>query len=173
MLTVHLCGASANLSTLIGVPLGVLAVLNKLAGTVIKPLIDMLRSPTSFVYLIPVAMPFRGGHFNALNTIALYAQAPSERRAGQGARSVSEELMKLDYAGLNAPMFYLGGLASNNRFLPKQLHWAHETYLDGPVEGDLRHRHSAMKCASLLRKTTRSIVSEVTGHSRVSTRPCL
>ena len=44
MVTVYLCGASVILATVIGVPLGVLAALNKRAGTVINVFIDTLQT---------------------------------------------------------------------------------------------------------------------------------
>jgi len=37
-----------------------------------------------------------------------------------------------------------------------------ETYFATPVTDDLRHRYTAMKCASLLRETMWSMVSELT-----------
>ncbi len=94
MVTVYLCGASVILATLIGVPLGVLAALNKRAGTVINLLIDTLQTLPSFVYLIPVVMLFRVGDFTALIAIVLYALAPAVRYAAHGVRSVSEELIE-------------------------------------------------------------------------------
>ncbi len=94
MVTVYLCGASVILATLIGVPLGVLAALNKRAGTVINLLIDTLQTLPSFVYLIPVVMLFRVGDFTALIAIVLYALAPAVRYAAHGVRSVSEDLIE-------------------------------------------------------------------------------
>ncbi|NOC83395.1 proline/glycine betaine ABC transporter permease [Ruegeria sp. HKCCD6428] len=94
MVTVYLCGASVILATLIGVPLGVLAALNKRAGTAINLLIDTLQTLPSFVYLIPVVMLFRVGDFTALIAIVLYALAPAVRYAAHGVRSVSEELVE-------------------------------------------------------------------------------
>ncbi len=94
MVTVYLCGASVILATLIGVPLGVLAALNKRAGTIINLLIDTLQTLPSFVYLIPVVMLFRVGDFTALIAIVLYALAPAVRYAAHGVRSVSEELIE-------------------------------------------------------------------------------
>ncbi len=94
MVTVYLCGASVILATLIGVPLGVLAALNKRAGTVINLLIDTLQTLPSFVYLIPVVMLFRVGDFTALIAIVLYAMAPAVRYAAHGVRSVSEDLIE-------------------------------------------------------------------------------
>lgn len=71
-------------------------------------------------------------------------------------------LIDFDYAGFNTPLFDLGGLASNNGLSPEQEDWMLETYFERPVTGDLRHRYGAMKCASLLRETMWSMVSEIT-----------
>ncbi len=71
-------------------------------------------------------------------------------------------LIDFDYAGFNSPLFDLGGLASNNGLSEDQEDWMLETYFETPVTDDLRHRYSAMKCASLLRETMWSMVSEIT-----------
>ncbi|MFD1159941.1 ABC transporter permease [Roseovarius aestuarii] len=94
MVTVYLCGASVILATLIGVPLGVLAALNKRAGVAIGVFIDTLQTLPSFVYLIPVVMLFRVGDFTALIAIVLYALAPAVRYAAHGIRNVSEDLIE-------------------------------------------------------------------------------
>jgi len=69
-------------------------------------------------------------------------------------------LIDWDYAGFNSPLFDLGGLASNNELSEDQEHWLLENYFEKPVEGGLWHRYQAMKCASLLRETLWSMVSE-------------
>ncbi|MEX0305241.1 MAG: ABC transporter permease, partial [Leisingera sp.] len=94
MVTVYLCGASVILATLIGVPLGVLAALNRRAGIAINLLIDTLQTLPSFVYLIPVVMLFRVGDFTAMIAIVLYALAPAVRYAAHGVRNVSSELIE-------------------------------------------------------------------------------
>ena len=94
MVTVYLCGASVILATLIGVPLGVLAALNRRAGVVINVLIDTLQTLPSFVYLIPVVMLFRVGDFTAMIAIVLYALAPAVRYAAHGVRNVSSDLIE-------------------------------------------------------------------------------
>ncbi|MEO3415506.1 ABC transporter permease subunit [Roseovarius sp. CAU 1744] len=94
MVTVYLCGASVIIATLIGVPLGVLAALNKRAGVVINVLIDTLQTLPSFVYLIPVVMLFRVGDFTAMIAIVLYALAPAVRYAAHGVRNVSHDLIE-------------------------------------------------------------------------------
>ncbi|SLN50034.1 Glycine betaine/L-proline transport system permease protein ProW [Roseovarius litorisediminis] len=94
MVTVYLCGASVILATVIGVPLGVLAALNRRAGTAIGLLIDTLQTLPSFVYLIPVVMLFRVGDFTAMIAIVLYALAPAVRYAAHGIRNVSSDLIE-------------------------------------------------------------------------------
>lgn len=71
-------------------------------------------------------------------------------------------LIDFDYAGFNSPLFDLGGLASNNGLIPEQEDWMLETYFEAPITDDLRSRYTAMKCASLLRETMWSMVSELT-----------
>ena len=70
-------------------------------------------------------------------------------------------LIDWDYAGFNSPLFDLGGLASNNGLTVDQERWLLETYFDMPLTDALWHRYQAMKCASLLRETMWSMVSEL------------
>lgn len=70
-------------------------------------------------------------------------------------------LVDWDYAGFNSPLFDLGGLASNSGLSPRQEEWLLEAYHDRPVTDELRRRYAAMKCASLLRETMWSMVSEI------------
>jgi len=71
-------------------------------------------------------------------------------------------LIDYDYAGFNSPLFDLGGLASNNGLSEAQETWMLETYFEAPATEGLLRRYSAMKCASLLRETMWSMVSEIT-----------
>lgn len=70
-------------------------------------------------------------------------------------------LIDWDYAGFNSPLFDLGGLASNNGLSHDQELWLLENYFEQPVNQELLHRYTAMKCASLLRETMWSMVSEI------------
>ena len=70
-------------------------------------------------------------------------------------------LIDWDYAGFNSPLFDLGGLASNNGFDQTQEIWLLEHYFDRPAGDELRRSFEAMKCASLLRETMWSMVSEI------------
>ncbi|HET6221075.1 MAG TPA: choline/ethanolamine kinase family protein [Dongiaceae bacterium] len=70
-------------------------------------------------------------------------------------------LIDWDYAGFNSPLFDLGNLASNNGVVPADEDWLLEAYFDRPLSDELRRRYLAMKCASLLRETMWSMVSEI------------
>lgn len=70
-------------------------------------------------------------------------------------------LIDWDYGGFNSPLFDLGGLASNNGLSPDQEAWMLESYFERPVDDALRRSYTAMKCASLLRETMWSMVSEI------------
>jgi thiamine kinase-like enzyme len=70
-------------------------------------------------------------------------------------------LLDWDYAGYNSALFDLANLSSNSELSAEQEDWILETYFQQPVTDALRRRLAAMKCASLLRETLWSIVSEI------------
>lgn len=70
-------------------------------------------------------------------------------------------LIDWDYAGFNSPLFDLGGLASNNGFDEAHERAMLECYFGEPAGPLVMHRYTAMKCASLLRETLWSMVSEL------------
>ena len=69
-------------------------------------------------------------------------------------------LVDWDYAGFNSPLFDLANLASNNEMPTEMRETLLEAYFGRPVT-DLWRRFAAMKCASLLRETMWSMVSEI------------
>ena len=74
-------------------------------------------------------------------------------------------LVDWDYAGFNSPLFDLGGLASNNEFDEDLEQWLLSEYFERPINDNLWRRYQAMKCASLLRETMWSMVSQI--HSKI------
>ncbi len=74
-------------------------------------------------------------------------------------------LIDWDYAGYNSPLFDLANLASNNGLSPEQEHWLLDQYFNAASPDATRHAFDAMKCASLLRETLWSMVSEI--HSTI------
>jgi glycine betaine/proline transport system permease protein len=94
MVTVYLCGASVIVACAIGIPLGILAALNRAAGKVIGVVIDTLQTLPSFVYLIPVVMLFRVGDFTAMIAVVLYALAPAVRYTAHGIAAVDPQTVE-------------------------------------------------------------------------------
>lgn len=71
-------------------------------------------------------------------------------------------LIDWDYAGFNSPLFDLGGLASNSELSPTLEARLLELYFESEPSEELFGRYRAMKCASLLRESMWSMVSELT-----------
>ncbi|MBM1558739.1 phosphotransferase [Sulfitobacter mediterraneus] len=71
-------------------------------------------------------------------------------------------LIDWEYGGFNSPLFDLGGLATNAGLEPEAEALMLRSYFDADPDADLMHRYGAMKCASLLRETMWSMVSEIT-----------
>ncbi len=70
-------------------------------------------------------------------------------------------LIDWDYGGFNCPLFDLANLASNNLFSPEEDDRLLEDYFETPANDQLRRKLGAMKCASLLRESLWSMVSEI------------
>jgi len=70
-------------------------------------------------------------------------------------------LVDWDYAGFNSPLFDLANLASNNEYSEGLERALLEMYFENEVSYDLWKRYFAMKCASLLRESMWSMVSEI------------
>ena len=71
-------------------------------------------------------------------------------------------LIDWEYAGFNTPLFDLGGLSSNNQFSEQEEKQLLENYFEKKLTSDFYFKYKAIKCASLLRETMWSMVSEIT-----------
>ncbi|MET1025534.1 MAG: phosphotransferase, partial [Dongiaceae bacterium] len=70
-------------------------------------------------------------------------------------------LIDWDYAGFNSPLFDLANLCSNNEVPAAAETSLIESYFERPADDELLRRYHAMKCASLLRETMWSMISEI------------
>jgi thiamine kinase-like enzyme len=70
-------------------------------------------------------------------------------------------LIDWDYAGFNSPLFDLSNLCSNSDVPPEGERTVLENYYDRKADAALMRRYHAMKCASLLRETMWSMISEI------------
>ena len=74
-------------------------------------------------------------------------------------------LVDWDYAGFGTPLFDLANLAANNDYPPEMERELLGRYFGGPPDQGLLRSYAAIKCASALRETMWSMVSEV--HSKI------
>jgi thiamine kinase-like enzyme len=70
-------------------------------------------------------------------------------------------LLDFDYAGFNSPLFDLANLASNNQLSEDQEHRLLDDYFGEATQASRWRAYAAMKCASLLRETMWSMISEI------------
>ncbi|HKQ94647.1 MAG TPA: ABC transporter permease subunit [Aestuariivirgaceae bacterium] len=94
MATVYLCGVSAALAALLGIPLGLLAARSDRFESFITPIIDTLQTIPSFCFIIPVVMLFRVGDVTAMIATISFAIVPAIRYTNHGIRQVAPELIE-------------------------------------------------------------------------------
>jgi glycine betaine/proline transport system permease protein len=82
------------ISVIIGIPLGILSARSNRLRTVLMPLLDIMQTMPSFVYLIPVLMLFGLGKVPAIFATVIYAMPPLIRLTDLGIRQVDGEVME-------------------------------------------------------------------------------
>lgn len=92
--TVSMITVSTALALLIGVPLGIaMSRSNRLQG-LMTPLLDVMQTLPSFVYLIPVVMLLGIGRVPGLLAVVVYAIAPVIRLTNLGLRLVDRDVLE-------------------------------------------------------------------------------
>ncbi len=94
MATVYLCGISAFVACLIGIPLGLMASRSDRFEKIITPIIDTLQVLPSFCFIIPVVMLFRVGDVTAMIATVAFAVVPAIRYTNHGIRQVPPGLIE-------------------------------------------------------------------------------
>ncbi|WP_404926818.1 ABC transporter permease [Mesorhizobium sp. ORM16] len=94
MATVYLCGISAFIACLIGIPIGLMAARSDRVEKVITPVIDTLQVLPSFCFIIPVVMLFRVGDVTAMIATIAFAVVPAIRYTNHGIRQVPPALIE-------------------------------------------------------------------------------
>ncbi|MCO7573832.1 ATP-binding cassette domain-containing protein [Pseudomonas chlororaphis] len=86
--TLALVGSSVLISLLIGVPAGILLAKRALARRLITPLLDVMQTLPTFVYLIPAVAFFSVGKTPAVIATVIFALAPMIRLTALGIQEV-------------------------------------------------------------------------------------
>jgi glycine betaine/proline transport system permease protein len=94
MQTLALMLVATVISVLIAIPLGMLAARSRRLRAVLMPLLDIMQTMPSFVYLIPVLMLFGLGKVPAIFATVIYAAPPLIRLTDLGIRQVDREVME-------------------------------------------------------------------------------
>ncbi|MGX1307420.1 glycine betaine/proline transport system permease protein [Amorphus suaedae] len=98
MQTVAIMLVSVGLAIVIGVPLGVVSARSNAVRAVLNPLLDLMQTIPSFVYLIPAAMLFGLGKVPAILATVIYATPPLIRLTDLGIRLVDTEVIEASRA---------------------------------------------------------------------------
>lgn len=80
--------------SLIGIPLGVLAARSDRFWYVLQPLLDLMQTIPSFVYLVPIVMLFSIGNVSGVIVTFIYALPPVVRLTNLGIRQVRGDMVE-------------------------------------------------------------------------------
>lgn len=94
MQTIAIMLVSVGLAIVIGIPVGVLIARSNTARAIINPILDLMQTIPSFVYLIPAAMLFGLGKVPAILATVIYATPPLIRLTDLGIRHVDAEVVE-------------------------------------------------------------------------------
>lgn len=94
MQTLALMLVATLIAVVIGIPLGILCARSHRLRAVLMPLLDIMQTLPSFVYLIPVLMLFGLGKVPAIFATVIYAVPPLIRLTDLGIRQVDREVME-------------------------------------------------------------------------------
>jgi glycine betaine/proline transport system permease protein len=98
MQTIALLIVAVGIAILLGIPFGVLSAKSRIARAVISPVLDLMQTIPSFVYLIPAAMLFGLGKVPAILATVIYATPPLIRLTDLGIRQVDREVIEASRA---------------------------------------------------------------------------
>src|SRR5690606_11377648 len=98
MQTLSLMIMATAISIIIGIPLGVLTAKSNPVRSVMLPVLDIMQTLPSFVYLIPVVMLFGLGKIPAIIATVIYAVPPLIRLTDLGIRLVDREVLEASRA---------------------------------------------------------------------------
>jgi len=92
--TVTMISAATLLCLTLGIPLGIWMSKSDRAQSIITPVLDIMQTIPSFVYLIPVVMLLGIGKVPGLIAVCIYAMPPIVRLTNLGIRLVDKEAME-------------------------------------------------------------------------------
>ena len=94
MVTLSIVLTCVIFCSLIGIPLGIMAARNDKFWTILRPLLDLMQTIPSFVYLVPVVMLFSIGNVSGVIVTFIYALPPVVRLTNLGIRQVRQDMVE-------------------------------------------------------------------------------
>ena len=94
MATLAIISVATLLCIVIGIPLGIWMARSDRVQTLITPVLDVMQTIPSFVYLIPVVMLLGIGKVPGLLAVCIYAVPPIVRLTNLGIRLVDKEVLE-------------------------------------------------------------------------------
>ncbi|MCK5931111.1 glycine betaine/proline transport system permease protein [Fulvimarina manganoxydans] len=94
MSTLSIIVVSTLLSIVIGLPIGILMSRSDKVQAAINPILDVMQTMPSFVYLIPIVMLLGIGLIPGLLVVVIYAMPPIIRLTNLGIRLVDKEVLE-------------------------------------------------------------------------------
>jgi glycine betaine/proline transport system permease protein len=94
MKTISMIFVSTVISIVIGIPIGIAMARWNRVQAVINPVLDVMQTMPSFVYLIPVVMLLGIGKVPGLIAVVIYAMPPVIRLTNLGIRLVDKEMLE-------------------------------------------------------------------------------
>ncbi|HSK39389.1 MAG TPA: proline/glycine betaine ABC transporter permease [Arenibaculum sp.] len=98
MQTLALMLVAVAVTVAIGIPVGILMARYDGVQATLRPVLDLMQTMPSFVYLIPAVMLFGLGKFSALLATVIYAVPPLIRLTDLGIRHVDPEVVEASTA---------------------------------------------------------------------------
>jgi glycine betaine/proline transport system permease protein len=94
MRTLSIISVCTLVAIAIGIPLGILMARSNKVQAVISPILDVMQTMPSFVYLIPVVMLLGIGKVPGLIAVIIYALPPIVRLTNLGIREVDKQVIE-------------------------------------------------------------------------------
>ena len=98
MRTLAIVVVSTLICIVVGIPVGILMAKSNIAHRIILPILDLMQTIPSFVYLIPVIMLFGLGKVPGLIAICFFAIPPVIRFTNIGIREINKDLTETAHA---------------------------------------------------------------------------
>ena len=114
MRTISMILVCTVLSVVIGIPIGIVMSRSAHVQNFVNPILDVMQTMPSFVYLIPVVMLLGIGKVPGLIAVVIYALPPMVRLTNLGIRLVDRDVLEaqrlskiVQYGGLHGSRAYL------------------------------------------------------------------